>query len=94
MDISKALLEMRKQTVFNQKEFADKLGVTQTYVSLLENGKKVPSWDLIECYSKLVKVPIGIILWKCIEEKDVPSSKKRIFRELKPLVDNLINQIF
>lgn len=94
MDISKALFQMRKRTVHNQKEFAGKLGISQTYLSLLENGKKTPSWDLIEHYSKLVNVPIAIVFWKSIEDKDVPTSKKRIFKELKPVVDNLIDQIF
>lgn len=94
MDISKALKELRKQTVFTQKEFADKLGITQTYLSLLESGKKTPSMDLVQVYSQLMKMPLAVILWRSVNEKDVHPSKKKAFKELKPLVDNLISQMF
>jgi transcriptional regulator with XRE-family HTH domain len=94
MDISKALLGIRKETGYSQNVFADKLGITQSYLSQIEHGKKTPSIDLIECYCDIFKKPIAFVLWMALEEKDVPESKKAIFRQLKPLMDNFISQVY
>lgn len=94
MDISKALRDIRQSTSLNQKEFAVRAGLTQTYVSLIENGKKIPSFEVVGKYQKLSKTPLGILFWKAITEKDIQKGKLKIYRELKPLIDNLINQIF
>jgi XRE family transcriptional regulator, regulator of sulfur utilization len=94
MDISSALRKVRKDSGLSQGEFAAKAGITQTYVSLIEGGRKVPSVEVIQKYETIGKIPLAIILWWGIQEKDVPKNKKVAFRELKPLVDNLISQIF
>lgn len=94
MNIANALKRLRKETTsFNQQEFAGKLGISQTYLSQIEGGKKTPSMDLIEVYGRLTKVPLAVLLWMAMEEKDVKPSKKKIFKELKPTIDNLIREI-
>lgn len=94
MIIHKALKEVRTESGLKQTEFAKMVGLTQTYISLIESGNKVPSFDVIERYNKISKVPIAIIMWKSLEESDVPKHKRKNYKELKPLVDNLINQMF
>lgn len=94
MDISKALRQIRENTALNQKEFAARTGLTQTYVSLIENGKRVPSLEVIGQYESIGKVPLAVIMWKSLTEKDVQKNKLKVFKELKPVVDNLINQMF
>ena len=94
MNISKALKEARKRTILNQKEFADKLGISQTYLSLLEAGKKTPSMDLIQVYSELLKTPVAIFLFKAMTDKDVHPSKKKVFNQLQPVINNLIDEFF
>lgn len=34
---------VRKEAKLNQTEFADKLGLTKNFISLLENGNRIPS---------------------------------------------------
>lgn len=34
---------VRKEAKLNQAEFADKLGLTKNFISLLENGNRIPS---------------------------------------------------
>lgn len=94
MDISKALKEVRKSTLLSQKEFSVRSKLSQTYISLIENGKKVPSLEVVGQYEEICKVPLAIIMWKSITEKDVQKNKLKVFKELKPVVDNLMNQIF
>lgn len=94
MNIGQALKKVRKDTIYTQVEWASKVGITQTYMSQIENGLKIPSLEVIAAYEEISKKPLAIILWYGIEESAVPKSKRKIYQELKPLVDNLIAQIF
>lgn len=43
--------EVRKRLGFNQKDFASELGISQTHVSSIENGKDNPSTSLLKLLS-------------------------------------------
>lgn len=70
------------------------LGITQSYLSLIENDKREPEMKLIKKIAAFYKIPLPILLWKVIEGKDVMKSKRAAFDEMKPLVDKLINYYF
>jgi|WetSurMetagenome_2_1015567.scaffolds.fasta_scaffold63912_6 XRE family transcriptional regulator, regulator of sulfur utilization len=94
MNIGKAIKEVRKQyTDLNQKEFSDKIGITQAYLSQIENNKKKPSTDLLLKISDITKIPMQILLWKSLTIDDIPKHKKDIYNQLKPVIDSMINQI-
>jgi len=46
-----------------QSELAEKLGITNTDMSFIENKKQFPSSELAERISQILKVPVGA-LWK------------------------------
>jgi transcriptional regulator with XRE-family HTH domain len=94
MDIGKAIKEIRRQyTDFNQKEFSEKIGITQTYLSQIENNKKTPSTDLLKYIGRKINIPMQILLWKSLTIDDIPKHKKDIYTQLKPVIDSMINQI-
>lgn len=41
--MNKRICEVRKKANINQQEFADRIGLTKNYVSLLETGGRTPS---------------------------------------------------
>ncbi len=41
------IVQLRKSRGWTQDKFAEKMGISKNYVSLIENGKKVPSDRLI-----------------------------------------------
>lgn len=41
------IAKLRKDREWTQDEFAEKMGISKNYVSLIENGKKIPSDRLI-----------------------------------------------
>ena len=41
--MNKRIYEVRKQADINQQEFADRIGLTKNYISLLETGVRTPS---------------------------------------------------
>ncbi len=41
------IVQLRKSVGWTQDEFAEKMGISKNYVSLIENGKKIPSDRLV-----------------------------------------------
>jgi transcriptional regulator with XRE-family HTH domain len=70
---AKYLYQLRFDSQFTQKQAAYHLGITDAYLSELENGKKTPSYFLIRDIAKLYevderilfkmfeKIPLGVI---------------------------------
>lgn len=50
--------EYRKQLKLSQVELANKVGISREYVSLIENGKKVPSTLLGLVIAKVLKTTV------------------------------------
>lgn len=94
MNIGTALKEIRKSKGLRQNKSAIEIGITQTYLSQIESNDKTPSLEVIEKIGKYYQVPVAILLWKGVEQSDISVSKQEAFAYIKPLVDQLINQIF
>ncbi len=63
------LREMRKKRCRTQKGVAKNLGITATYLSLLEKGKKNPSDELKKKIAKEYQVNVADI-YKAIEKQE------------------------
>ena len=90
--ILQALKRKRLEKKIKQVEVSRKIGVTQTFLSLVENGKKEPRLAHLRKYAEAIDVPIEIIVWESITEDKVPEHKKEVFRTLKPAMDELIKE--
>lgn len=78
----------------SQMVFAERIGITQTYLCQLERNNKKPSIDLLENISDSVKIPMPILFWKSLTEDQVPIEKKEFFNIVKPHIDALIMEVF
>lgn len=94
MNYGNAIKSVRRDRNQNQLEFSIGLGITQSYLSLIENGKKIPSVEMLETICKYVKIPMPILFWFSVTENDVAEHKKEVFKMLKPTVDTMIKEIF
>ncbi len=94
MKIGKALQDLRKSKKIKQYVAAQGIGITQTYLSQIEAGRKNASTEVIQKMGDYYDVPMAIILWKAIDISDVSADKQNIFEQLKPAIDGLINEVF
>ena len=96
MNYGKSIRKFRVEKLdMTQLEFSIKIGISQTYLSQLENDNKKPSTELLERIAEFVKVPLPVLLWSCVTEKDVvKKSRLEAFRVLKPVVDEMIESFF
>jgi transcriptional regulator with XRE-family HTH domain len=93
MYIAQAIKKARKEKGIRQNKLAEMSGITQAYLSGLENGKKIPSIEVLETISKALKVPFPFMLWLSLTEKDFDSNKVELFRMVKPFMDEIIKSI-
>lgn len=94
MNISKALLQTRKATGKRQTETAQRIGLSQTYLSQIETGSRVPSMEVIEMLCKEYNTPLAVMMWRAVEEKDIDKRKLVHYRNVKATMDSLIDSIF
>ena len=95
MNIGFAIKKLRKESApdLTQYQYAERIGITQAYLSQIEKGRKRPSMEVIECVAKDFEIPLAILFWFGVEDSDIRSEKREYFRFLKPSIDTLIESI-
>ena len=90
MNIGKSIKFIRVAADIKQGQMAQRLDVSQNYLSLLENNKAEPSLSLLKKISKVFNVPIGFLI---VEENVSFESKDPeldgIYKELHTLIYKL-----
>jgi len=61
--LSEALRLIRLYHDLKQKELADRLSISTSYLSEIESGKKIPTIELINRYAKEFNIPASSILF-------------------------------
>lgn len=69
MELAQALTLARHATRLNQKEFAERLGVSPSTLCLYESGKRQPSFTMLDCYAVITGIPAGLFVG-CSPELD------------------------
>lgn len=84
--LNEALRLMRVFHDLSQKELAEKLGISKSYLSEIESGKKTPTIKLLNRYADLFDIPASSIMFFSESlNKDVKTEKLRTFVSSKVL---------
>lgn len=96
MNLGTSIRQLRKGLTpkISQSDYAISIGITQSYLSHIENGNKEPSIALLKVISEKHDLPMPVLLFMSIDEEDVQPHKLQAFKMIKPSVDALINQVF
>jgi transcriptional regulator with XRE-family HTH domain len=95
MNLNNMVRQIREIKGLKQKEFAKAVGITDVYANMIERGKvDTISMKLLNRMSEELAIPIQILIWFTIDEGDVNPNKLLAYKELKPVIDNLIQTIF
>ncbi len=63
-DFSEMLTYLRKREKLSQQELGDKLGLGKSTISMYENGKRKPSYEVLEAIADYFKVNISLLMGK------------------------------
>jgi len=94
MQIGKTIKAIRRKRNITQCEFSKQLGMTQSYMSLVENGLKNPSDNMIKKVSDIFDIPTPVLVWYAICDEDVKENLRKDFNFIKPIIDKMINDTF
>lgn len=94
MNLGIVIKNIRKQRGQTQNEFASLCGITQTYLSQIERNSKEPNLSTLKKISEALNLPLPILFFQSLTEDDVHPSKRKIFEDIKPTVNSLINELF
>lgn len=61
--INQALKKIREFHNMKQNELANSIGISNSYLSEIESGKKSPSLDLLQKYSDLFDIPVSSLIY-------------------------------
>lgn len=64
MDLALRIKLFRVAAELKQQDVAKALDVTTNFVSMIERGKREPTLKYLRAFSKLVKVPVSVLLWE------------------------------
>jgi transcriptional regulator with XRE-family HTH domain len=94
MNIGKALQRIRFEKGMQQQNVAKKAKISQTYLSLLENGGKPnPSQSVMKKLCRIYDVPPIVVAWYGTDESYIKPRLKSLFKDLKPAIDGLVSEL-
>jgi transcriptional regulator with XRE-family HTH domain len=76
LTLGKRVREIRKQRQLTQKEVAEKTGISQAFISEIENDKKVPGGDILKSLLQFFEIEAN---WLLSGEGEI---KDRVAREV------------
>lgn len=91
MNYSKALMVTRASKGLQQKEIAELLGVTPSYVSRIENGERPMSKKMIETLCTELGVPVELFTLLGQDAKNLDSQDSTIVDDLSKELLRIIN---
>ena len=79
-NFSEKLKKIMFEKGITQKELAEKLGVSQAFISSWQVGKRHPKLSSIKKIAKAVNVPVNYFITDEHEQKDIKNSKDLIIQ--------------
>ncbi len=94
MNIGQTIIKLRKIKGLKQIELAEQSGISQTYLSQIEGGNKVPKIDILEKISNVLEIPFSVMSFLSLDKDSIPKDKEESFTKIKPILDGFIKEIF
>ena len=94
MNLGATIKNLRKQQRQTQGEFATVCGISQTYLSQIENNQKEPNLSILKTIGEKLNVPLPIIFFLSLTDDDIQPAKREDFAIISPSLKLLINELF
>ena len=94
MNLGDTLSKIRKKKGIAQVDLAKETGITQAYLSGIENNKREPNLSILKKLSETLEVPLPIMFFLALDEKDIPERKLEAYKMIAPSIKSYISQLF
>jgi transcriptional regulator with XRE-family HTH domain len=86
VDLALKIKLFRVAAGLKQQDVADGLSVTTNYVSMIERGKREPTLKYLKAFSRLVKVPLAVLLWEPPQDDNNGAAHGDLYARLSALM--------
>lgn len=94
MKIGATIKKLRKEKKIMQIDFAKQCGISQTYLSQLENDERNPTVDVLERISSVLEIPYPVLSFLSITIDSVPEEKKEVYKRMEKVMFGLVEDVF
>lgn len=94
MNIGVAIKNLRQQKGLKQTDFATKCGLSQSYLSSIEKGRKEPTLSILKQISGALAIPMPVLVFFSLDKNDIPEAKQDAYEILEPSIKGLLNDVF
>ncbi|MBE0649654.1 MAG: helix-turn-helix transcriptional regulator [Bacteroidales bacterium] len=94
MKIGVTIKSLRKEKGIRQVDFAEKCGISQTYLSQIENDERNPTLDVLERISKVLEIPYPVLSFLSLTIDSVPEEKKEVYKKMEKVMHGLVKDVF
>lgn len=94
MKIGATIKKLRKEKKITQIDFAERCGISQTYLSQLENDERNPTVDVLERISNVLEIPYPVLSFLSITIDSVPEEKKEVYKRMEKVMFGLVEDVF
>ena len=70
MDVGRAVKVCRAAKRWQQQDLANKAGLSPSYISLIESGRREPPLSVLRRIAQAFEVPVDLLLLLSLDEKD------------------------
>jgi len=94
MNLGNAIKHLRQQKEIKQNSLAEKSGITQTYLSQIENNVKEPNISTLKVICQNLNVPLPVLFFLAIDSNDIAPEKRSAFKHLAPSINSMVTEFF
>lgn len=94
MNLGNIIKKKRKDIGLTQSDLAEMCGITQTYLSQIENNAKEPNLSTIKTISEQLEIPLPILFFLSLNDDDIPNEKRKAFSLISPSINSLVYEFF
>jgi len=82
-----ALRKIRRERDYTQEGFAKLLGISRSFLSEIETGRKNPSVQQLQDISMELQIPVAVLYLKAMGLDDIPhANRDEIMKSIRPLI--------
>jgi transcriptional regulator with XRE-family HTH domain len=93
MNMGRAIRRVREDLGIEQRELAHKAGIGASYLSAIENGRSVPSQDLVDRIGVSLNLPKEVIYWLALDPpQGLDPTGRQACLLARSIIEDLIRQ--
>lgn len=93
MHLGAAIKFCRQQRNLTQPELARRAGISPSYLSVLEKGKRDPSFSMIEKIARALDVPLSLLIFVATDASEIQGLPTEVTEKLSAVTMNLLRAV-